>query len=112
MTGENQRFIQVEGTVVRLVGQLAVAELKPVEKAMREVVKQKPETLTLDLVHVDYMSSSYLGLIVGTASELEKAGGHVHVKAQGQVLRLLQLAGVDKVVTIEECKTWGPPPAP
>jgi len=112
VTGENQRFIQVEGTVVRLVGQLAVAELKPVEKAMREVVKQKPETLTLDLVHVDYMSSSYLGLIVGTASELEKAGGHVHVKAQGQVLRLLQLAGVDKVVTIEECKTWGPPPAP
>jgi anti-anti-sigma factor len=110
VTGENSRYVQVAGNTVKLVGQLAISELRTVQKVLHDVVKEGHKVVILDLVHVDYMSSSYIGLIVAVAAELEKSGGAAQVKAQGQVLRLLQLAGVDKILKIEQCKTWGPPP--
>ena len=101
--------MKIDGNTIRLTGQLGVPELKEVQDGLRGMVKAGHETITVDLINVDYMSSSYIGLVVGVASEMDAKGNKLTVRAQGQVMRLLQLAGIDKVINVEGHEGWAPP---
>jgi len=109
---DTSSWLKVDGDTATVMGHLGVTELKPVQDALRALGRQGHKTITIDLVRADYMSSSYLGVVVGVAAEMEKSGGRVTVRAQGQILRLLQLAGLDKVLTIEAYKGFAGPPPP
>ncbi|NLW06398.1 MAG: anti-sigma factor antagonist [Clostridia bacterium] len=62
----------------------------------------RPEVLLLDMEGVSFIDSSGLGVILGRYRRLKKQGGRMVIcRPKPQVLRLLQLSGLDKIMTIE-----------
>lgn len=65
----------------------------------------RPEMLVIDLSDVDFMDSSGLGLIMGRYTVMQKLGGRTVVADPCErVLKMLTLAGLDKVIKIEKTK--------
>ena len=61
----------------------------------------RPESLLLDMKGVTFIDSSGLGVILGRYRRLKKQGGKMIIyKPAPQVLRLLQLSGLDKIMDI------------
>ena len=65
----------------------------------------RPRRLYLDLSGVDFMDSSGLGLIMGRYALMQKLGGKLSVKNPNErIVRIFELAGLDKIVSIEREK--------
>lgn len=65
----------------------------------------RPNKLDLDLGGVDFMDSSGLGLILGRMSKAEEIGCRVIItKASERVYKVLELAGIGRLITIEQDK--------
>lgn len=76
------------------------------EEADRWISKLRPETVVLDFSGVKFMDSSGIGLILGRYNKVAPFGGHVVVEcADERTLRLLRLAGVQKLVEIRSAAT-------
>jgi len=61
----------------------------------------RPEILHLDMEGVSFIDSSGLGVILGRYRRLKKQGVRMAIyRPRPQVLRLLQLSGLDKIMTI------------
>jgi anti-anti-sigma factor len=58
--------------------------------------------VTIDMVSVEYMSSSHLGVIAGASSDAHRAGGSIKIIAKGTILDLIKSTGIDQIVTLEE----------
>lgn len=66
------------------------------------IVRVRPRVLRLDTSGVSFMDSSGLGLIMGRLALLQKSGGELILcHPSGNVLRILRLAGMDRLVKIE-----------
>ena len=62
-----------------------------------------PRTLVLDFKDVSFMDSSGIGLIMGRYKLVKSMGGRIVIKgASKQNLRVMQLAGMSKIVDFEE----------
>ena len=65
----------------------------------------RPARVFLDLSGVDFMDSSGLGLIMGRFALVRRYGGKLAVAdPSAAVLRMLQLAGMDKLIPIKYTK--------
>lgn len=74
-------------------------------KIDRELFAIRPKKLIFDLVGVDFMDSSGLGLILGRAAKAGTIGGQVAVEnASKRVIKVLLLAGADRMVDIKDAK--------
>lgn len=61
-----------------------------------------PDTLVLDLSGVDFMDSSGLGLVMGRLRTMKRTGGSLVVhEPSDEVLRILDMAGLEKYIVIE-----------
>ena len=67
--------------------------------------ERRPKRAILDLSGVDFMDSSGLGLIMGRYSVQNELGGEMVVRnpAPG-VLRVMELAGIERLIKIEKKK--------
>ncbi len=80
-------------------------------KSIREetdvwITKLKPEKVLLDFSSVRFMDSSGIGLILGRYNKVSLYGGKVIVEcADERTLKLLRLAGVQKLVEIKAAAT-------
>ena len=62
----------------------------------------RPKTIELDLSEVDFMDSSGLGVIMGRKTTADKIGADFKlINPTVRVARIIELAGLGKVVTIE-----------
>ena len=79
-------------------------------KDMREaidglIIKNNAKELELDLSAIDFMDSSGLGLVLGRYKKQSDIGGKFKIINPGRrVLQILQLAGVEKIIKIENSK--------
>ena len=77
-------------------------------KPLREEINHaiylyRPDVLALNLSAVDFMDSSGLGLILGRYTKLQALGGKLVIaKPTGEILKLLRLAGAERLFAIEE----------
>ncbi len=80
-------------------------------KSVREEIDKKinetgAKTVALDLWNVGFMDSSGLGLVLGRHAKLKEQGGRLKiVNPSNGVLRVLKLAGTEKIIQIEENKS-------
>lgn len=80
-------------------------------KSVRTVIdgdmyETHPKRLMLDLAGVSFMDSSGLGLILGRMSKAEEIGCRVVISgASDSVFRMLDLAGIGRLIKIECKKT-------
>ncbi len=72
------------------------------ETADKAITDTGTKKLVLDLSEVEFMDSAGLGLILGRYTKMSDAGGTVTVKnPSNEILRIIKMAGVEKLVSIE-----------
>ncbi len=66
------------------------------------MIAARPKSVELDLSNVDFMDSSGLGVIMGRKSTADRLGSEFKIiNPTTRVARIIELAGLGKVVTIE-----------
>ena len=72
------------------------------DQACNELLEFNGEDLTIDLGSVDYINSTYIGMIAATYFQAQANGKSLRVLAKGQVLKLLRSAGFDGYIKLQE----------
>lgn len=64
-----------------------------------------PEKVVLDFADVSFMDSSGIGLVMGRYKIMKSAGGTVSIQNPPvQIKKVMQLAGLDKIASINNTK--------
>ena len=91
----------VEKYVIAVAGEIDISNADKVRDAIDLALEQPCEAVCLDFSQVSYIDSTGIGVLVGAshhAAEHEKAFSVEH--AQPNVLRVVQLLGVDEEINI------------
>jgi anti-sigma B factor antagonist len=92
-----------QGCTIRLAGELDLSVAQRLEQALNEAREAGPKRIVVDMSELAFIDSAGIQPLVGTK---RSAGGHgselVLAKPAGQVRRFLELAGLDKWMTIVE----------
>lgn len=68
----------------------------------REIMTYRPKCVIFDLTECEFMDSSGLGLILGRFRKTKELGCQFKLVNPGvKTMRILRMAGVDKLITIE-----------
>lgn len=79
------------------------------ENVDRMIVMQRPKTLILDLEGVDFMDSSGLGLVLGRYKKIKELDGNMYIcGADQRTMKILKMAGVDKIIKSVDSRTKNP----
>jgi len=88
-------------SVLRARGEIDVASAPEFQTSLSEVIGQGAETIVVDLSDVSFIDSTGLGVLVGAETRArEEDKGLRLVVTQPQILRLLELTGLDEVFTV------------
>ncbi len=92
---------------VSLYGEIDHHSVKTVREEIDEKINEVgAKTVVLDLANVGFMDSSGLGLVLGRHAKLKDIGGVLKiVNPSDGVLRVLKLAGTERIISIEENKS-------
>ena len=72
------------------------------------IIATSPKRVLLELSAVDFMDSSGLGLIMGRFALIKKYGGTLSLlDPSPAVMKMMKLAGMDRMVTILKTKVKG-----
>ncbi|GHU34352.1 anti-sigma F factor antagonist [Clostridia bacterium] len=72
------------------------------EEVDRLIAASGAEIFELDLSEVDFMDSSGLGLVLGRYKKQTESGGKMKIiNPSERILRILRLAGIEKIIKIE-----------
>ena len=94
---------------VRILGEIDHHSALGLRQGIDERISScRPERLILDLSRVHFMDSSGLGLILGRYAAVKKFGGEMVVLNPGKnVMKILKLAGADRIIRIENVELGG-----
>ncbi len=77
----------------------------------RIIYEMRPKRLELDLSRIGFMDSSGLGLVMGRYTLMRDLGGEtVVLDPSPAILRIFKLAGMDRLIRIEESPKQDEPP--
>ena len=95
-----------ENFVIHVGGEIDHHSAVRVRTEMDErIIAERPTRVLLELSAVDFMDSSGLGLIMGRFALLKKFGGTLSVlDPSPAVMKMIKLAGMDRMVTILRSK--------
>ncbi len=87
---------------VRVSGEMDHHAVKDTRREVDElIVRNRPETLLLDLSRIDFMDSSGLGFVLGRLRKMNELKGTVTVvNPARRVEEMLRMAGAEKLVKI------------
>lgn len=70
------------------------------------ILEGEPEELVFDFSYTRFMDSSGIGLLIGRYRKLDAMGGKVFLRnVNGQMVRILQLSGIEKLIGKYEERT-------
>ena len=89
---------------VKLVGEIDHHTAIRIRSDIDELIFScRPQKTVLDLSEISFMDSSGLGLIMGRYSLMKELGGSLSLRAPTQaVMKILSLAGMERVIKIEK----------
>lgn len=77
----------------------------------RLIYENRPKRLELELSRIGFMDSSGLGLVMGRYALVRDLGGEtVVIDPSPAILRIFRLAGMDRLIRIEESRGQDEPP--
>jgi anti-anti-sigma factor len=99
-----ERQIEPGITVVQLSGKLALGrESQRLESIAADIAGKGAAKVILDLTKLDYIDSAGIGIVALASGRVKQAGGKLAVvAAQGRVLEVLKVAGVDTLLNITD----------
>jgi anti-anti-sigma factor len=87
--------------VLRLDGRLDAVTTPILERKIHTLLVEHRTKLLLDFLHVDYLSSAGLRLLLATTKTLKaKNGALILFSIDEQVMEIIKLAGFERVLTI------------
>jgi anti-sigma B factor antagonist len=87
--------------VLAVRGEIDVASAPELHASLSDLIRQGSEIVMVDLSEVSFIDSSGLGALVGAEKEMRGAGHELRlVVTQPQIMRLLELTGLDQVFTV------------
>ena len=90
-----------ERYTVRVAGEVDISNAKSLRDAIDLALEQPTDEVVLDLVEVSYIDSTGIGVLVGAAHHAaDRQRGFSVVNAQPGVMRVVQLLGVDKEISV------------
>lgn len=97
---------------IKLRGEIDHHTATTIRNAMdSEIYKKRPRGLILDMSSVGFMDSSGLGLIMGRYAVMKELGGEVVIQNPSPAIeKIMFLAGMERVVKIENSKFDAPNP--
>jgi anti-anti-sigma factor len=98
---EIRRGPENETCLIRLIGELDLANAGSVEKELRLAEAQRPATIVLDLSRLDFIDSSGIALLIHAARR-SQANGHKLGLIPGPraVRHTLEICGVDGLLPL------------
>lgn len=108
-SGEIRYESRTDGMTVHLGGEIDHHSAVEVRTGIDErILAERPQKVYLELSGVDFMDSSGLGLIMGRFALVRKYGGTLSVlDPSPAVMRMIRLAGMDRMVSILRTKKKG-----
>ena len=96
-------LMEKETAIVWLGGEIDHHRAAELRRILDDYVcRHRPSVLCLDTSGVDFMDSSGLGLIMGRHALMQKSGGElVLFHPSPSVLRMVRLAGMERIIKIE-----------
>src|SRR5271154_6371938 len=90
-------------TVVEMSGRLHFGNsLSYAENAINRMIDEGTRKLVIDLVRLDYIDSSGLGMLIFCGGRMEQAGGRMRVAgASSSVVRILEISHADRVLQLD-----------
>ena len=89
-----------EDTVIELVGRLDTTTAPALDKTINEDLRDTKH-LTLDLKHLEYVSSAGLRVILGAQKKLQKVGSMKLIHVCEDVMEVFEMTGFADILTIE-----------
>lgn len=89
---------------VLVTGDVDHHNVKKIREEIDELIMTlNPREVNFDLSKVDFMDSSGLGLVLGRYKKQTETGGTLKIlNPTKRIAKILQLAGVDKIIKIEK----------
>ena len=91
----------LRGGTLYVCGDLGLDEEAGFEQALAALVRAEADALVLDLSGVDYLGSGYVRYLALTMVEAKRRNRPIALLAKKRTARLLHLAGLDKLGTVE-----------
>ena len=105
----NEALFEVAGSeqfgvpVLNVRGEIDVATSPELDELLTGLVARGPELIIVDLTDVSFIDSTGLGVLVGAVRDVRAGGGDLRlVVTQPQIIKLLELTGLDEVFSIVE----------
>lgn len=97
------------GTLAFIIGEVDHHNAKYAREKLDEIIeKEQPVKFRLDLSGVTFCDSSGLGLVMGRMKKCVQHGGELIItNPSGAAMRILEIAGMDKILKIERGKNDG-----
>ncbi|KAA0677503.1 STAS domain-containing protein [Roseomonas genomospecies 6] len=90
-------------TLVRLRGRLTFNDHAKLRALIREMLQNKAKRQVLDLSALEFVDSAGIGMLLIAREEMANADKQLVLRsAAGQVKRVLTVAQLNKIVTIED----------
>jgi anti-sigma B factor antagonist len=87
--------------VLAASGEIDVATAPELHDHLGKLLQDSPELLVVDLADVSFIDSTGLGVLVGAVRDVRAGGGDLRlVVTQPQIIRLLEITGLDEVFNI------------
>jgi anti-anti-sigma factor len=95
--------VKEQETVVRLRGRLTFNDHAKLRALIREMLQNKAKRQVLDLSALEFVDSAGIGMLLIAREEMSNADKQLVLRAAaGQVKRVLTVAQLNKIVTIED----------
>ncbi len=97
-------FTKDVNLVVKIRGELDLLTAETFRNIVeKDLLKNKSQNLILDMEQVTFIDSSGLGVILGRYRRIREQGGKMAITGvKPHVLRILELAGIIKIVNLYE----------
>jgi anti-anti-sigma factor len=96
-----QTRIEEDTAILAVSGKLDMVTQEEFRNAVKEALDGGAKRAVIDLAELTYLSSAGIGALAATANELKARGSDLRVaNLQGNVLRIFEICGMDKVVHV------------
>ena len=99
-TGLTARF-ESSGSRLRVTGEIGFDDEAAFTEALKKLFAEQEPPYTVNLTKVTFMSSSCVRIVAAAIVAAGKETPHVRVEAKKKILRLFELAGIDKIGELE-----------
>lgn len=89
-----------DATVVRLAGELDLYNAPELRETLVALAGERPARLVLDLVEVEFVDSTTLGVLVEARSRMENRKAFLLAAPGLETQRALQISGLDQHLTV------------